>query len=468
MADNKSSGKPFLIIAGAVAVLAALSFIPWGALTGNFFKDYDLTEDISTVKKERAETDEQIDPALAEAEKLLAQEAADETARHAAETAVHEGAEVPDSLMRPVIDPRRGDLVTFEDYTLEGHGLRNLKAALDRRGTRPARIAVIGDSYIEGDLFTQDIRSLLQEKYGGRGVGYVTPHNMVSGFRQSVHQTDKGWTDHDLRKDTQHDSRWLSGQRFSGEPGATVTWKASKTPAHADGWNTATILFRAPAAGVIVTDTGTGPVEHPVQPSDAVQAIELSGDMTRLTLTNKSVSGLSVYGVWVNDATGVTVDCMSLRGNSGITHRAVDKALARDMARFVDYDLIVVEFGINALSSKQKDYSNYGRLMGRTLSALKAAYPNADIILMGVGDRGQKSGGEVHSLPTIQNMVDTQRETARKAGVIFWDTRQAMGGDDAVVRWRDDKLINADYIHLNAKGGAALARLFTNALYEAL
>lgn len=468
MADKKSSGKPFLIIAGAVAVLAALSFIPWGELTGNFFKDYDLTEDISTVKKERGETDEQIDPALAEAEKLLAQQAETEKAVRATEAAVSEGAEVPDSLMRPKVNPRQGDLVTFEDYTLQGHGLRHFKAALANRNSRPARMAVIGDSYIEGDLFTQDIRSILQGKYGGRGVGYVTPHNIVSGFRQSVRQTDKGWEDHDLRKDTQRDSKWLSGQRFSGAPGATVTWKASQTPAHVDGWNTAKILFRAPKAGVIVTDDGTGPVEHTVEASDAVQAIELTGDMKQLTLTNKSVGGLQLYGAWVNDATGVTVDCMSLRGNSGITHRAVDKTLARDMARFIDYDLIVVEFGINALTSKQKDYSNYARLMGQTLSALKAAYPNADIILMGVGDRGQKSGGAVHSLPTMQYMVEAQRETARKAGVIFWDAREAMGGDDAVVRWRNDKLINADYIHLNAKGGAALARLFTDALDAAL
>lgn len=465
MSDKNTAGKPFIIIAGAVVVLAALSFVPWGRLTGNFFKDYDLTEDISTVKKERGETDEQIDPALAEAEKSLVNTGSS----HPEATHQTDGAAaVPDELMRPAMNPRQGDLVRFEDYSIDGHGLRHLRAALAGRSSRPARIAVIGDSYIEGDLFTQDIRSILQAKYGGRGVGYVTPHNIVSGFRQSVRQTDKGWKDFDLRKDTHDDSKWLSGQRFTGEPGATVTWKASQTPAHVDGWNSATILFRAPKGGVLTTDTGAGPVEHNVEASPDLQAITLTGDMTQLTLTNSSAAGLSLLGAWINDASGVTVDCMSLRGNSGITHRAVSSTLAREMAKFIDFDLIVVEFGINALSSKQKDYTNYGRLMGQTLTALKNAYPNADIVLMGVGDRGQKSGGSVHSLATIEHMVDAQRETARKAGVIFWDAREAMGGNDAVVRWRDDKLINADYIHLNAKGGAALAKLFTDALTDAL
>ncbi len=61
-------------------------------------------------------------------------------------------------------------------------------------------------------------------------------------------------------------------------------------------------------------------------------------------------------------------------------------------------------------------------------------------------------------------MVSTQRAVARRCGIAFWDTREAMGGDDAIVNWRERKLVNADYIHLNHKGGEELARLFVDAL----
>ena len=43
-----------------------------------------------------------------------------------------------------------------------------------------------------------------------------------------------------------------------------------------------------------------------------------------------------------------------------------------------------------------------------------------------------------------------------------------MGGDDAIVRWRADRLVNTDYIHLNFRGGARLADLFAKALDDAL
>ena len=96
--------------------------------------------------------------------------------------------------------------------------------------------------------------------------------------------------------------------------------------------------------------------------------------------------------------------------------------------------------------------------MSEVVAKIRQCYPTADILMLGVGDRGQKIGGEVHSLPTIGAMVKAQRECAQKSGILFWDTRQAMGGDDAIVNWRERQLVNGDYIHLNSAGGKALAK----------
>jgi lysophospholipase L1-like esterase len=136
------------------------------------------------------------------------------------------------------------------------------------------------------------------------------------------------------------------------------------------------------------------------------------------------------------------------------------------MAKYIDYDLIIVEYGINALTSQQSDYSQYGKLMLEVIARVRQCYPNADILLMGIGDRGQKQGSVVHSIATAQNMVDMQRDIARRAQVVFWDTREAMGGEDAIVKWREAKHVNADYIHLNHEGGSVLAQEFINSLKQ--
>ena len=76
----------------------------------------------------------------------------------------------------PETAPRKGDMVMIEDYTTSGNGLANLRKALTHTG-RPARVAIIGDSYIEGDVFSQNVREYLQQAYGGRGVGYMGLHS---------------------------------------------------------------------------------------------------------------------------------------------------------------------------------------------------------------------------------------------------------------------------------------------------
>ena len=40
--SNNRNGRPFTIIIIAITTVLALSLLPWGKLTGNFFKDFNL------------------------------------------------------------------------------------------------------------------------------------------------------------------------------------------------------------------------------------------------------------------------------------------------------------------------------------------------------------------------------------------------------------------------------------------
>ena len=80
------------------------------------------------------------------------------------------------------------------------------------------------------------------------------------------------------------------------------------------------------------------------------------------------------------------------------------------------------------MSAGQTDYTSYGKLMAKVVEHIRNCYPNVVIMLMGIGDRGQKQGAEVRSMPSAVHMVDAQRQVARATGILFWDTREAMGG----------------------------------------
>ncbi len=479
---NNRPGKPFLIILITVLSLAVISFIPWGKLTNNFLKDFSLLSDLfpGAVK---VVAEELIDPELAAA--LSEEEESIDTAvnnvvdtsqttdgKKVIGTKLEETVAVAVSMptadqVKPRMTSRQGDKVLIEDYTINSTGLVQLRHALANNSSRPARIAVIGDSYIEGDILTSNLRANLQDIYGGSGVGYIPLQSDLTGFRITVSERCSGWTVHDIRKSSDDAYKALSGEYFVSGSSATTSASGSSRMPHLSSWSSTKFLFIAPTDAQITISAAGNTETYDVESSSDVQCLSISGN-TSTASVKCSTSGVIGLGLYLDGSSGIAVDCMSLRGNSGISHRKLSAGLATQMRNYIDYDLIIVEYGINALSSQQSNYSGYKKLMFKVITRLKACYPNADILIMGIGDRGQKIGGTVKSIPTAQNMVDVQRDLARETGCLFWDTREAMGGEDAVVEWRNNGWVNPDYIHLNSKGGRELGEKLTHAILEAL
>lgn len=465
--NNNNIGRPFAIVFLALAIVFGLSFVPWNKITGGTIKDFNLLSSLSNDTAKQVASNEIIDPELLEAYSAITEalpaETADTIENPGATAHVNtKGTASPVPEQRDVADEpiRVNGTVVFEDYTPNKQGLAHLKSAL---ASGRARVAIIGDSYIEGDIYAQDIRRQLQANYGGLGVGFMPADSPVKGFRGTVKHTSSGWKQ---VKSSSSPYFPLMGEHYVGSDGARLSYKGTKGE-RLDSWNRSQVLFVAPADGTITIKTDLGEETYDIVASEDVQEITIDGPTTSFELVN-NVPGLIYLGAYLDDNAGVSVDCMSVRGDSGITHRFINTALASKMRQYVDYDLIIVEYGINALTAEQHNYDHYGKLMQQVLARLKEAYPRADIVMMGIGDRGVKADGSVQSIPTAQAMVSAQRNAAQQGAVIFWDTREAMGGQGAVVDWRKRNLINGDYIHLNSAGGKQLADLFVKSLNQKL
>ena len=129
-----------------------------------------------------------------------------------------------DEMEVPVLEGSRltrgkdGKLVTLEDSIIEAEalkvekkvgvtsivdlsegaagGMNSFYQALDMAGSRPVRIAVLGDSFIEGDIMTAMLRELLQKRFGGKGCGYLPITSITASNRVTVKQSFEGWTTH--------------------------------------------------------------------------------------------------------------------------------------------------------------------------------------------------------------------------------------------------------------------------------
>lgn len=482
----KLNENPFIILLVTIVLLIAASLINWSDITndgkGDVIKNYNLLSELIPAKSDSIAAEvastEFIDPALIEAMKEDSIKNVTDSAKLPIDKVATEtpSIQAPTDTTRTIIvdtaiielkSPKVNGEVQIEDYTVSQHGLANFKRAIANRNNKVVRVAVIGDSYIEGDIFTQHIRELLQNRFGGHGVGYVAMDCITKKFRKSVKHNSSGWKTFSLNKKGGNNFYALSGLYCTSTKNAYASYSGTSFINNVNSWNSSKFLFIAPENTIIEVNAGNGWEKHDVTGGNDVKCISVAANTNKFEVKTEGNSLIGL-GVWLTGNNGISVDCMSLRGNSGITHTKVNSALAHQMAEFIDYDLIILEYGLNVLSASNTKYDFYANHIVKVVNHLRKCYPNADFLILGSGDRGVKIGSEMHSIKTASYLVEAQREAARRAQCLFWDTREAMGGEDAVVTWCANGEINKDYIHLSTKGGKKLANIFVKSLLKAV
>ena len=95
---------------------------------------------------------------------------------------------------------------------------------LKNTGKGKIRIAYFGDSMIEGDLITQTLRKLLQQEFGGQGVGFLPMHSNVAQFRQTARVSGTGWESTNFMT-PKAQNMYISGHTFRGAGSGTYLFK---------------------------------------------------------------------------------------------------------------------------------------------------------------------------------------------------------------------------------------------------
>lgn len=372
------------------------------------------------------------------------------------------------------IDTCKTGLTCIEDYSdsVRTFSMDHFYEALSERNTipRPVRVAYYGDSFIEADIFTGDLRSMLQDEYGGSGVGYIPITYNMTGFRPTVHQSFGGWESHTKTDPIGFVDKYqdIAGNYFVPTPGAYVLLKGEKHYAlHLDTCSTSMIYFRN-EGGLKITAAVNGTQQTHFEPTGTgeLQAIAIDGRIGQVQWSVDQCASATFYGVTMESHPGVGVDNFSIRGSSGIHLSTIPIETLQAFYRLRPYDLIVLQFGLNVASKRTTDYTVYKESMKKTIDHLKKAFSDISILLVGVGDREYRNeeDGKLYTMPGVKNLIRFQQAIAAENRIAFWNMYEAMGGEGSIVKMAEKKMANLDYTHINFKGGRHLASL----LFEAL
>lgn len=361
---------------------------------------------------------------------------------------------------------------------------------LDHCKRNRVRILHYGDSQIEGDRITGYLRNKFQRQFGGSGPGFMPILPRPAESASIIHKASKNWIKHAVyyKKDTILPHRKFgalgSFTRFTSYKEDTLgsntsiqnAWvefsKSGMAYRSVQKFNEINIYYghcntEFTAKGYINDSLIWFEILDSIQSTQAF-TWDLEKAPYKFKIEFEGIKSPDIYGVSMDSKYGVAVDNLPFRGSSGIEFTKLDYTQLHQMTKNINPGLIILQFGVNVVPYKVKNFNFYERGLTRQIKYLKATMPNTPILVVGVSDMSERKGDYYQTRSNIKKVIKAQRNAAKNADCAYWDLFTAMGGENSMPSWvfAEPSLANKDFIHFNRKGGHIVSQMLYNAIIE--
>lgn len=389
-----------------------------------------------------------------------------------------------DSIAEPIIaTPTSPELlkeriVQIEFADSEKVALASFFASLAQGKTETEQIRVMhfGDSQIEGDRITMFIRSALQAKFGGNGVG------IVPGYPQSYqplnvkHSASGDWRYTSLHDGGNEVSQFglLGGitQIDDGSNGETIEFKKIGKDSRSNQFKRLRVFYGQNDSTYLMELE----INDQISDAEILPKIESIGEhrfsipesSNSLELQFNGKGPLTVYGVSMESDRGIYVDNIPQRGSSGAVFTKFNVEFSKKIFDLLNVKLVILQYGVNVVPGNLSSYNYYEEILYRQIKAIKGFKPDVSVLMIGVSDMSHKNEDRFESYPSIEKVRNAQRNAAFRAGAAFWDCYTAMGGKNSMPEWvnANPSLASKDFTHFNFRGSKLIAEMFTESLMK--
>ena len=362
-----------------------------------------------------------------------------------------------------------------DDYTFFDPVFRAFERA--RKEGKTLRVAHYGDSQIELDRISSNLREALQTRFGGRGTGMfpaLTNTPMASISRSS----SGGFISYTMFGDS---TTRRAGHRrygplaqlagFNGN--GTVSLRAQKlksTLDHVRNFQSVSLLYGRASDDFAVTVQSDTLKPAPVtRTKDGVTWVTWTFRQPVEKATLKLSGSAEIYGVSTDGTAGVTVDNIPMRGSTGHILTRIDRDLMKAAFELDGTRLVILQFGGNFVPAARstKAISGYMDKVREQIAYYRDAAPDAKILFIGPSDMAASTeDGRIVSYRHLPELVDSLKAVSLASGVAYWDLYRMMGGQNSMSQWvrHSPAYAGPDYVHFTSAGakvvGETLSRSF--------
>jgi len=321
----------------------------------------------------------------------------------------------------------------------------------------PITIVQLGDSHTAADLFSGEVRRLLQAQYGDGGIGFVaaTPVPGTRYERVILGAAKRQWSLVSARN--QQSNQFPLGGYLSLPltPGARVHI-AERQPSNqqyrisalyqASSNSTLTARDNLNKSSRMLAATGgqwrfRPPFNNLTLPLD-------------LNVANNQGLALGGWNILGQKSAGVIYSAL---GINGARLDVLDKWQPGwlEALKALRPDMVVLAYGTNEAFDDDLDLQLYRSQLQEKVALLRKNLPKTVILLVGPPDsiKRRNAGSCAASQPQpLRQIIQIQKDVAKNSRTLFWDWQAFMGGDCSISKWQGSDLARNDLIHLTADG----------------
>jgi len=340
--------------------------------------------------------------------------------------------------------------------------------SLLREGANQIRIVHIGGSHLQADIYThrmrQDLQSFNPGMLGSRG--FFFPYKIAQTNSPSnlwINYTGEWQT----CKNTQPEPLLPLG--ISGitsvlvSPAGSLKIVASfDTIRHYD-FNRVR-LFCNVSADSCIPEVFPRHLVRKITVNEAGRFIQYDLAVYTDTLSliiNRSdtLNPFELYGISLdNDDPGVTYNTIGVNG--AMLKSYLQCSLFSEQLKVLNPDWIILSIGTNEGNTRTFNEESYHSEYTHMISRIKAAVPDAALLLTVPNDSYLHKRYINHNTSVIRKVI---YELARANNCAVWDFYSIMGGLNSAKSWYDSGLMAKDHIHFNKAGYLLKGDLFFNA-----
>lgn len=357
----------------------------------------------------------------------------------------------------PIVTPDTtiSDTIADTHIPSEYNYLTAFYQSLCQTDSSQVRVVHYGDSQLEGDRMTKELRQALQVRFGGGGVGLIPLHQTIPS--QCISQT--------LEINGEPQSANSGPQRYMAY--GPKRFRRDKN------------LYGPMAQVAVLNDTILpGSEDVTLHLSTYKKGLESYFNQIRIFGTRDSLIRVKdstsrynlrlkyegdIYGISLETRTGVIVDNIPMRGCAGTIFTSIHAKELRHFFSTTNTRLIILQFGGNVMpyAKDAEAIHKYAERLRRQIRYIQSCAPQASILFIGPSDMLHKVNGELVSYPLLPTMDTILHQMVNEENAAYWSLYEAMGGEGAMKHWIQMGWAGNDGVHFTRKGANRAGDLLT-------